>query len=90
MCIARYCFVNLLTEIASYGYLILANGSPGTPDSSFGSDRSSTTAAMLTQSLDLVTKTNGNGGRYGKLDKTKFAAAGQSCGGMEAMSVSGN
>jgi len=81
-------FINLLTEIASHGYLVLANGPPGTPGSPFGSGK--TTAAMLTQSMDWITKKNGDGGRYGKLDKTKFAAAGQSCGGMEAMSVSGD
>jgi hypothetical protein len=45
---------------------------------------------MLTQSMDWITKKNGDGGRYGKLDKTKIAAAGQSCGGMEAWSVSGD
>jgi endo-1,4-beta-xylanase len=45
---------------------------------------------MLTESMDWITKKNGDGGKYGKLDKTKFAAAGQSCGGMEAMTVSGD
>ena len=83
-------FVNLLTEIASHGYVILANGPPGKPGSPFGNDRSKTSAAMLTQSMDWITKKNGDGGRYGKLDKTKIAAAGQSCGGMEAWSVSGD
>jgi len=83
-------FVNLLTEISSHGYLILANGPPGKPGSPFGTDRGKTSASMLTQSMDWITKKNGDGGRYGKLDKTKIAAAGQSCGGMEAWSVSGD
>jgi hypothetical protein len=78
-------FVNLLTEIASHGYVVLANGPPGTPGSPFGFG--STSPAMLTESMDWV-DAGKDAGKYGKLDKTKIAAAGQSCGGMQAMAVS--
>ncbi|KAF2663806.1 alpha/beta-hydrolase [Microthyrium microscopicum] len=77
-------FVNLLTEIASHGYVIIANGPPGTPGSPMGSG--STTASMLTQSIDWVAK-GGDGGKYGKIDMTRIGAAGQSCGGIEALTV---
>jgi dienelactone hydrolase len=42
---------------------------------------------MLTESMDWVTKGD-NAAKYGTIDKTKIAAAGQSCGGIEAMTVS--
>jgi dienelactone hydrolase len=37
--------------------------------------------------MDWVTQGK-DAGKYGTIDKNKMAAAGQSCGGMEAMSVS--
>ncbi|KAF2664636.1 alpha/beta-hydrolase [Microthyrium microscopicum] len=83
-------FVNLLTELASHGYVVLANGAPGTPGSAFPSDRSKTTSPeQLTQSMDWVTSGK-DAGKYGTIDKTKVAAAGQSCGGAQAMRVSGD
>jgi dienelactone hydrolase len=78
-----------LIELASQGYVVLANGAAGPPGQSFPKDGSRTTAAMLTQSLNWIDK-DGDGGKYGKIDKTRIAAAGQSCGGMEAMSISGD
>jgi dienelactone hydrolase len=85
---------DFLTEIASYGYLILANGKPGvaTPGSNPFEDvekamgGGQTTVSMLTDSVDWVTK--GSGAKYGNIDTTKIAAAGQSCGGLEAYSAS--
>jgi dienelactone hydrolase len=43
-------------------------------------------ASMLTDSVDWVTK--GGAAKYGNIDTTKIAAAGQSCGGLEAFSAS--
>jgi hypothetical protein len=87
-------FEDFLTEIASYGYLILANGNA--PKRSKASDPladtlaslgslmtgSQTKVSMLTDSIDWVTK--GNGKKYGDIDTSKIAVAGQSCGGLEA------
>jgi dienelactone hydrolase len=41
---------------------------------------------MLTDSVDWVTK--GGASKYGDIDTSKIAAAGQSCGGLEAYSAS--
>ena len=74
--------VNFLREISSYGFLAIASGSPN------GSG--STTSQMLTQSIDwAVAENSRSGGKYyGKLDTSKIAVGGWSCGGLEAYAVS--
>ncbi|KAA9376016.1 cellulose-binding protein [Microbispora cellulosiformans] len=71
-----------LREIASYGFLVIASGSPN------GSG--STTSQMLTQSIDwAVAENSRQGGKYnGRLDTSKIAVGGWSCGGLEAYAVS--
>lgn len=71
-----------LWEIASHGFLAISNGSPN------GSG--STTAAMLTQSINWAIAENSRPGSwyYGRIDTTKIAVAGFSCGGLEAYEVS--
>ncbi|MEV4282236.1 cellulose binding domain-containing protein [Actinoplanes xinjiangensis] len=72
---------NFLREIASHGFLAIANGAPN------GSG--STTAQQLTQSIDWAVAENSRpGGKYyGRLDTTRIAAGGFSCGGLEAYAV---
>ena len=70
---------NLLTEIASWGYVIAANGSP----SGGGSGQSKVQDSR--DSIDWAMK--GGAAKYGTIDTTKIASAGHSCGGLEAMSV---
>jgi len=85
-------FADFLTEIASYGYLILANGNA--PKASKGGLSSlasmlggkQTKISDLTASIDWATK--GSGKKYGDIDVSKLAVAGQSCGGLEAYSTS--
>jgi hypothetical protein len=72
-------FANFLTNLASYGYLVIANGSPQ------GLGRQSKVSDVR-ESIDWAIK--GGGAKYGSIDTSKIAAAGQSCGGMEAYSVS--
>lgn len=74
--------VNFLREIASYGFLAIASGAPN------GSG--STTSQMLTQSIDWAVAENSRAGGkyYGKLDTTRIAVGGWSCGGLEAYAVS--
>ena len=86
-------FQNFLTEIASHGYVILANGNPGSSSKSSGllSTLNSmlsggTKATMLNAAIDWAEKNPT--GRYGSLDLSRIAAAGQSCGGLEAYSAS--
>lgn len=89
-------FTDFLTEIASYGYLILANGNPA-PNTTATAPKGEginpvagllsamgsgmSKVQMLTDSIDWVTK--GNAAKYGDIDVAHLAAAGQSCGGLE-------
>lgn len=69
----------LLNNIASYGYLVVASGAPG--------GQGSTTAEMMTASIDFAVQSAGTG-TYANVDATKIIAAGFSCGGVEAMAMS--
>jgi hypothetical protein len=81
-------FDDFLTEISSYGYLILTNGEAKSTSkggfSGLGSlfSMKQTKISDLKASIDWVTK--GNGKKYGDIDASKLAVAGQSCGGLEA------
>ena len=74
--------MDFLREIASHGFLVIANGNPN------GSG--STTSQMLTQSIDWAVAENSRQGSkyFGKVDTSKVAVAGWSCGGLEAYAVS--
>ncbi|KAK8123181.1 alpha/beta-Hydrolase [Apiospora sp. TS-2023a] len=67
--------VQLLQQIASYGYLAISSGGPG--------QQGSTTAKMMTDSIDWAVANAGKGA-YANVDATKIMAAGFSCGGVEA------
>ena len=75
-------FEKALTEIASHGYVVIANG--GTSSISFGQ----TTSKMLIESFDWIEKNARSGSYAGKIDPSKIVVAGQSCGGLEAVEVS--
>jgi len=75
-------FRYFLNDIASYGYIVVANGKPeGTGQSS---------DQKLKNALEYVYKSAGNPGAFQNADKTKIGAAGQSCGGWQAYKVSGD
>jgi hypothetical protein len=74
-------FSKFLTEIASHGYFIIANGKPGAGMSS------TTKASDLPDAIEWVYANSGKG-PYTTVDKTRLAAAGQSCGGIQAYSAS--
>ncbi|MFI5836576.1 cellulose binding domain-containing protein [Micromonospora sp. NPDC051300] len=71
-----------LREIASHGFLAIASGAPN------GSG--STTSQMLTQSIDWAVAENSRPASkyYNRLDPSRIAVAGFSCGGLEAYAVS--
>ncbi|MDY7089938.1 MAG: cellulose binding domain-containing protein [Actinomycetota bacterium] len=73
---------NFLREIASHGFLAIANGGPNASGS--------TNSQMLTQSIDWAVAENSRAGSkyYGKVDTSKVAVGGFSCGGLEAYAVS--
>ena len=66
-----------LKEIASHGYVIAANGPMGGSQSKVKDHRASVTWAKSAAPK-----------AYGKVDSTKIATMGHSCGGLEGMSVS--
>lgn len=95
-------FADFLTEIASYGYLILANGNPA-------ANTTTTTTAPKGEGVNPLVEllssmrsgqskvqmltdsidwvTKGNAAKYGDIDLAHLAAAGQSCGGLEGKSI---
>ena len=92
-------FYDFLVEIASHGYLVVANGPPGKDVVEDGEVNIEPSAGLLgaqgsgqskpsqlTESVHWVVK--GGAAKYGDIDTAKIAAAGQSCGGLEAYSAS--
>jgi hypothetical protein len=66
---------NFLTEIASWGYVIAADGAP----SAAGAGGQS----KVQDSRDsIVWATSGKAAKYGNIDTTKIVTAGHSCGGL--------
>ncbi|KAL3468914.1 hypothetical protein BJX99DRAFT_265700 [Aspergillus californicus] len=68
-------FGNLLTNIASYGFIVIASGSPN--------GRGTTDVELMKDALDWIDEKAGTG-RYTTVDTARVAVAGQSCGGLEA------
>jgi dienelactone hydrolase len=79
-------FGGFLTQIASHGLFIIANGSPGGAQ---GSGSGSNTSPYLQSAMDWVSK-NAGSGKYTQVDASRMAVAGQSCGGLDAYIVQGD
>ena len=87
-------FATFLTQIASHGYLAISIGpktaggsgqAPGAPAAARTVDD-----AMLIEAIDWAVKENGDRSSrfYNRIDTTKIAVMGQSCGGLQALAVS--
>jgi len=63
----------VLTEIASNGYVVIANGAPGNAEVSFSKNTDMFDAINWAEKTDAI-----------PVDATKVATGGQSCGGMQA------
>ena len=84
-------FRNFLSDIASQGFLVVSIGPAGNSVVMGSEERTNTTASS--QLMDGVTWAIGENGReasgfYQKIDVTKVAVMGQSCGGGQAVDVS--
>ncbi|MCV9387367.1 poly(ethylene terephthalate) hydrolase family protein [Reichenbachiella ulvae] len=79
----------VLSEIASHGYIVVAIGAL---KMSNDENWASTEAQMLVDAMDWVVNQNENesGDYYQRLDLSKIAAGGQSCGGAQVMAVAGD
>jgi pimeloyl-ACP methyl ester carboxylesterase len=71
---------NILTEIASHGFVIAADGQSGGIRG-----QSQTMVTDMRASLDWATK--GGANKYGNVNLSAIATMGHSCGGLEAMST---
>jgi dienelactone hydrolase len=83
---------NFLAEVASNGFLVIALG-PYVAESNTGSGgmmgMGGTKSAQMLEAIDWATAENKRSGSkyYGKLDPSRFAVAGMSCGGLQALEV---
>jgi hypothetical protein len=86
-----------LEEVASHGFLVVAIGPYSAEEPSAGGGRGGgmmmggqTKSAQLLEALDWAKAENNrrDSKYYRKLDPSKFAAAGMSCGGLQALEVS--
>jgi hypothetical protein len=80
-------FRPFFTELASHGFLVLVSGPPE-PRGSTGLDSPKNQASDLTESIDWASRSNQATGKFqGKIDSSKVAVMGQSCGGLQALSI---
>lgn len=87
--------INFLNQIASQGIIVIAIG-PMPEERPQGGFRggmgggSSTQSSQLTEAMDWIIAQNAdkNSQYYGKIDTKNIAAAGMSCGGLQALEVS--
>jgi len=89
---------NFLAEVASHGFLVIALGpykAPGGGGATGGGGMmggmgGGTKSAQMLEAIDWATKESKNkeSKYYEKVDPSKFAVAGMSCGGLQALEVS--
>lgn len=84
-------YKNFLTEIASHGYIIAADGAPAAGSGgssalglSSGGSGGQSKPSDMTDSIKWAT--SGKAAKHGEVDTDKIVTAGHSCGGLEAMS----
>lgn len=80
--------VNFLSEVASYGYLVVAIG-PMPAEGQRGGAGGPTKSAMLTDAINwAIAQNSDKSSQYcHKLDVSKIAVAGMSCGGLQTLEV---
>ncbi|TWT85409.1 Arabinogalactan endo-1,4-beta-galactosidase precursor [Posidoniimonas polymericola] len=83
---------NFLNEIASHGYLVLAIGLLDQIEHRDESSRQRTSSDQLLKALDWILAENQatESEYYGRVDATQVAAMGMSCGGLQAIEISGD
>jgi len=81
--------VNFLSEIASHGFLVIAIGPMPTEGKRGGGTGGPTKASLMTDAINwaIAQNTNASSQYAGKLDTSKIAVAGMSCGGLQALEV---
>lgn len=82
--------VNYLNEIASHGYMVIAIGEIPKENGEQIQERS--LSSKLRDAMDWAIAQNADKASqyYGRIDTKKIAAAGMSCGGLQALEVAGD
>jgi|WetSurMetagenome_2_1015567.scaffolds.fasta_scaffold52671_2 hypothetical protein len=82
-------FRPFFTEVASHGFLLIANGQPE-PKGGSGPTFPKTTPEDLSKSIDWAIVENGrkDSKYYQRVDVSRIAVMGQSCGGAQALTIS--
>jgi len=86
-------FRNFLSDIASHGFLVVAIGPAGNAVIMGSEEQVGTTrSSQLLDGVNWATHENSRQGSeyYGKIDPSRVAVMGQSCGGVQAIEVSGD
>ena len=80
--------INFLSEIASHGFLVVAIG-PVPPRGQDVPPGGTSTSSMMTDAINWAIAQNSNQSSqyYHKLDVSKIAVAGMSCGGLQTLEV---
>ena len=83
---------NFLNQIASHGYVILAIGELDQIEDRDETSRKVTRSGQLLTALDWILAENRSTESifFGKVDASKIAAMGMSCGGLQAIEISGD
>lgn len=83
---------NFLNEIASHGYIVLGIGLLDQLETRGEASRQRTSSAQLLAALDWIIEENSSQESVyaGKIDVEKVAAMGMSCGGLQAIEISGD
>jgi hypothetical protein len=83
---------NFLNQIASHGYLVVAIGRLDQIEIRGEASRQRTKSDQLLRGLDWAIAENESTGSeyFGKIDASKVAAMGMSCGGLQAIQISGD
>ncbi|KAL2075201.1 hypothetical protein VTL71DRAFT_143 [Oculimacula yallundae] len=77
-------FGTFLVEVASHGILVIADGDPDGPSNPIGPDYTLYPSPQgLVEAAAWIVKNAGTG-KYANVDATRIAAAGHSCGGIQA------
>jgi hypothetical protein len=83
-------FSEFLTQIASHGYVVIAVGPKNVPPGP--APEPTIDDHLLIDAIDWIIRQNSNASSpfLNKIDPTKIAVMGQSCGGLQALAVSGD
>ena len=85
-------YFNLLAEVASHGFLVVAIGPINGPATPVPRGTPASTPAQLIDAIDwaITQNTRADGKYYHRLDTVAVAVMGHSCGGMQALEVAGD